>query len=188
MSTNLAMQLQVLGRKQLAVGEGLALLRDIRRELLAHSRSAEAWGSTAVLSNLVLIPLNVIVNSFELGAVNSLYQRVVREVYDRFSASGTRTDGHLATALSILKTSIQQALTAKGLTQHVPGANILVGLAEDSLATWQALDQVQSGRSEMLSRLRHLDHQILRAEQQLVQLGIQRAQVLDRLRVLNRTA
>ena len=188
MSTNLATQLQVLGRKQLAVDEGLALLRGIRRELLAHSRSAEAWGSTAVLSNLVLIPLNVIVNSFELGAVNSLYQRVVREVYGKFSASGTRTDGHLATALSILKTSIQQALTAKGMTQYVPGANILVGLAEDSLAAWQALDQVQSGKSEMLSRLRQLDHQILRAEQQLMQLGIQRAQVLDRLTVLNRTA
>ena len=185
---NLARQFEMLGTKQLAIQEGIDLLRGIQPELSRAKAAADAWGTVAVVANVTLIPLNVIVNAFELKGASSLYQRLVRTLYGKFSKSGTRVDGHAKVALSLLKQAITEELKRKALTNYIPGVNILVGLAEDSLAAWQAIQLVDSGNREIAARAGDLEKKIAAANHQLVLLGIKRAEILDRLRVHARTA
>ena len=181
-------QFQRLGTLQLNFDGALAMLRQQRVELQRNRQLAENWGLLAVGANVVLIPLNVIVNGMDLGAVNSVYQMVVREVYGKFARSGSRGDGHAKTALALLKKAIAEELKRKGATQYVPGVNILVGLAEDTLAAVQTAAMVQDGRHEA-SRLAHaLDRQIQATERALQQVGIRRAELLDLALRVGRTA
>lgn len=184
---NFAQQFEMLGRKQLAIQEGIDLLNQIRVELSRTRASAEVWGMTAVLANVTIIPLNIIVNAFELKAANTAYQFLVRQLYGKFGKSGTRLNGHTKVALSLLKQAIMEELKRKALTEFVPGVNILVGLAEDSVAAWQAIQLVESGRHEISSRARALDTKILIANHQLVALGVKRAELLSRLQTFART-
>lgn len=181
-------QFRILGRKQLAVQEGLDLLRQAQADLRRAQAAGHAWGVTAVMANVTLIPLNVIVNAFELKAANTAYQILVRQLHDKFGKSGTRLDGRAKTALSLLKQAIKAELKRKAMTDLVPGVNILVGLAEDSMAAWQAIQLVESGNREMAARANDLSRAILAASQQLRRLGIKRAEILDRLQVVSRTA
>ena len=185
---NFAAQFQMLGRKQLAIQEGIDLLRNTQLDLSRARSAADAWGTVAVLANVTLIPLNVIVNAFELKGANSLYQSLVQQLYGKFAKSGTRLDGHAKAALSLLKTAIVDELKRKALTDYVPGVNILVGLAEDSLAAWQAIQLVDSGSREISARAADIERKIVAANQQLIQIGIKRADILSRLQVQARTA
>ena len=185
---NLAAKFQMLGSKQLAIQEGIDLLRSMQLDLSRTRSAADTWGTVAVLANVTLIPLNVIVNAFELKGANSLYQSLVRQLYGKFAKSGTRLDGHSKVALSLLKTAIVDELKRKALTDYIPGVNILVGLAEDSLAAWQAIQLVDSGVREMSARATDIEKKIVAANLQLTQLGIKRAEILSRLQVQARTA
>lgn len=185
---NIAQQDQALGRKQIAVQEGIDLLRQAQQEFNRHRASANAWGATAVVANVALIPLNVIVNAFELKAAQNAYQFLVQQVYSKVAKSGTRSDGHAKTALSLLKQAITGELKRKALTQYVPGVNILVGLAEDSLAAWQAIQLVEGGSREFAQQALALDRVINSAIQQMLKIGVQRAELLARMQVQARTA
>jgi hypothetical protein len=185
---NPAHRFALLGRQQLSLQEGIAMLEQIQRELEADRASAKAWALTAILANVTLVPLNVIVNSFQLGTAASLYQAFARTLYQKVAASGTRGDGHVMTALAALKTVVAQELQRKGLASQVPGANILIGLAEDSVALLQAVQTVQAGNSEMAQQAEALRQNLARARRQWAALGIERARAHDAMEVWNRTA
>jgi hypothetical protein len=185
---NLAQQFELLGRKQLRAEEGLRMLTQIQVELTRDAAAAKAWGLTAALANVTLIPLNVIVNALDLKAAQTAYQVLVRQLYTQYAQSGTRAHGPAQAALGALKTAIVSELKRKGLASQIPGVNILVGLAEDSLAALQVAQAVQAGGKEMAALGNDLARKIARARTQMLQLGVQRAQVLDRLQTLNRTA
>lgn len=169
----------MLGRKQLAYHEGIEMLRGIQVELARARAGADTWGFVAILANVTLIPLNVVVNAFELKAVGSLYQSLVRELYGKFAKSGTRADGHAKLALSVLKQAMVAELKRGSLAHYVPGVNIVVGLAEDSLAALQAVSAVEDGKREMAERAVALERKIAEATRQLVLIGIRRAELLD---------
>ena len=189
MSTlNPLQQLDALRRRQLALDDGLRLLRQIRHELAHDSASALAWGHVAVLANITIIPLNVIVNAFELGAAKAVYDTVVREVYAQLAKSGTRSEGRVKSALAALKKALVETLKQKGATAYVPGVNILLGLAEDSWAAWQAVTLTQGGRDEARQLSQQLQRQIDRVQRELVQLGVAHAQLLEQMQVIRRTA
>jgi hypothetical protein len=185
---DLRAQFQLLGRKQLAAQEGVLLLQELRRELRRDRALADAWGLTAILANATLVPLNILVNAAELGAAKSLYEALVRELYRKLSASGTRTEGQAKVMFASLKQFVTQELKRKGAAHYVPGANILIGLAEDSLALLQAVEKVDSGQRELRAVTADMDRRIHQAELKLMQLGIDRASVLEKLQRLSRTA
>lgn len=185
---NPAQRFALLGRQQLSLQEGIALLEQIQRELAADTARAKAWGLAAVLADVTLVPLNVVVNSFQLGTAASLYQTLARTMYQQLAASGTRADGKLMAALAALKTAVEQELRRKGLAAQVPGANILIGLAQDSLAMMQTVQQVQAGEAELHRQAAALRQRLERARQQWRALGIERARAHDALQVWNRTA
>lgn len=185
---NPAHRFAMLGRQQLTLQEGIAMLEQIERELAADIASARAWGLTAVLSNVSLVPLNIIVNSFQLGNAQSLYQAFARTLYEHTAASGTRGEGHLMTVLAALRAAVVQELIRKGLTSQVPGANILFGLAEDSVAMMQAVQTVHAGSRELRHHGEAMRQRIERTRRQLLALGIERARVHDALQIWNRTA
>jgi hypothetical protein len=185
---NLALQFEMLGRKQLAIQEGIDMLQQTQIDFYRARAAAKAWGLAAVMANFTLIPLNVIVNAFELKAANTAYKIFVRQLYGTFGKSGTRLDGQAKTALSLLKQAIIEELKRKGMTQFVPGVSILVGFAEDSMAAWRAVQLLDSGDREMSMLASNLERMIATANRQLLQLGIERAFILDRGQVHMRTA
>lgn len=113
---NFVQQFEMLGRKQLAIQDGISLLNQIRIELSQARATADAWGTAAVIANVTLIPLNVIVNALELKAANTAYQVLVRQLYGKFDKSGTRLYGQAKTALSLLKQAIIEELKRKAIT------------------------------------------------------------------------
>lgn len=181
-------QFHMLGRKQLAFEEGIALMRQTQVELGHSIARAESWGMTAILSNIALVPLNCIVNAFQLKTAKSLYEVLVHQAFARYAASGKRTEGWQAHALSLLKDAIVSELKRKGLTDYVPGVNILIGLAQDSMAALQVAEKVGEGSSELRALAVRLDLRIAAATAQMNRLGIQRAQILDRIQLYSRTA
>lgn len=185
---NLVTQFHMLGKKQLAIQEGIDLLRQIQMELSRTKSSADAWGMVAVMANVTLIPLNIIVNAFELKAANSLYQMLVHQLYGKVAKSGTRLDGHAKTALSMLKQAITEELKRKALTNYIPGVNILVGLAEDSMAAWQTIQLVGAGKQDIAAQAAAIERKISLANHQLIQLGINRADIHDNLLRIRHTA
>ena len=185
---DLLRQYQTLQGKQLAVNEGIQLLQQTRRELNQARSAAKAWGLTAVLANATLIPLNCIVNAFELKSANTAYQLLVRALYDKFARSGTRLEGPAKNALSMLKKAIADELKRKALTEFVPGVNILVGLAEDSVAMMQVAMAVDAGNRETAALASIIDRQLADAARRLAQLGIEHAEFLTRVKRISHTA
>lgn len=185
---NLAQQFAILGQKQLAVHEGLVLLREAQADLARSSAMANVWGAVGVFANITLIPLNIIVNAYDLKGVNGLYQTLVRALYEEYAKSGTRGDGRIMMVLAALKKAIIQELTRQAKTDLIPGVNILIGLAEDALTAWQTVQMTQAGGSERLALARAIEQKIMLANRQLMQMGIERAEVLGRLQLRARTA
>jgi hypothetical protein len=188
MEKNLVHQFDILMNKQLKISDSIKMMREIQVDLGKSMRTANAWGFTAVIANAALVPLNVIVNAFELKKANSLYQLAVRKVYDKFGKSGSRTDGASGEVLSMLKKAVIAELTIKGLTDYIPGVNIMVGLAEDSLALWDAVEAVDSGSQEMRQLAKNIEGKIASLNRELMKLGVQSSDILDRIRMYSRTA
>lgn len=164
------------------------MLNQAQRELTAARSAADSWGFVAVLSTLVLLPANCIINAFDLKAANSIYQLLVREVYSRMAASGTRQGGMTKAVLAALKKAIVEELKRKGLAQYVPGANILVGLAEDSAALVQVVQAVDEGGRDMRALATDIDRKIVAACAELLSLGAERALLIERVQTVGCTA
>jgi hypothetical protein len=175
-----------LGRKQLILQEGIQMMKQAQLEFQRDSTTANNWGMLDVLSSMTLIPANCIINAFSLGAAKNIYQELVRNVYAQVSKSGTRIDEKMIRiALGALKKVVVDDLKKKGLTQYVPGANILIGLAEDSWAAWEATQRYTKGLNATASMI---NRNINTAINQLLQLGIQREQLHQQMQVFKRTA
>lgn len=185
---NLAQKYAQLGRRQNVIQEGINDLKRILAELADDRAAMDRWGTTAVMANVVLVPLNCIVNAFELGSVNTAYQHVAKMLYEKYAKSGTRAEGGVAKTVSVLKKGVLEALKAKGLKQAVPGANILFGLVEDSLAAFQTIQMVDKGQTEALDLSRQIRANIGRMVSELEAIGILRAQLLDQVQQIRRTA
>ena len=185
---NLEEQFQLLTRRQLAIQEGIALMRSVQQELRQTRAAADIWGTVAVLANVTIIPLNVIVNSFDLKAAKGLYQTIVHQLYNKVGKSGTRVEGYTAKGLAELKKAIVNELKQKAMTDFIPGVNILVGLAEDSLAAWQAIQMVDTGSREMDARAAAIDRRISEAMREMITIGIRMAEILEKRNQFSRLA
>jgi hypothetical protein len=185
---NLIQQFHMLGQRQFAFEEGVTMLRHTKIELTQARSMAITWGQVTVISNAVLVPLNCIINAFELGAANTAYQKVVKVAYEHFAASGTRSDGNVTDALAHLKKALIAALAQKGAVHFIPGANILAGLAQDSWALWQSASDLSVNSKESAQLLGKLNAQIDAALKQLMRIGIERAQILDKMVTYTHTA
>ncbi len=181
-------QFESLGRKQATMQDTISMLQQSLTELQQVKAGADFWGMVAIVSNAALMPLNCIINAFELGAAQSVYQSLVRAVYDKFSKSGSRTDGTIKTAVEVVKNATIAALKSKGLTVYVPGVNILAGLAQDSMALLQAAQTVQKGNAEINSIKATLQQKIMAIQRELLQTGILRNQMLEKIERISRTA
>jgi len=182
-------QFQMLGRKQLAIQDGINELRGLRSELRQLRSAANIVGTTAVVANATLIPLNCIINAFELKAANSAYQSLVRHLYDKLAKSGTRIDGQAKTGLAVLKLVVVGELKRRALTHFIPGVNIMIGLTEDSLALYQTMHTVAQGDREFAAQFANVDRNIDASVHQLMQIGIQLAEILRRTEIITaRTA
>ena len=186
---NLAVTFQKLSQKQLAVSSGVAAMREARVALQQDMAAGRFWGNVAVFANAALLPLNVLINAFEMKAAVSLYQAVVKELYGQFARSGTRIEGGKAkTGLSLLKKAANEALKAQGLGKWLPGVNIIVGFAEDSIALFETASMVQEGSAEMRGLLRRLDAKLGEANRAYLDIGIEMDRLLTEMQRRARTA
>lgn len=181
-------EFEMLGHRQLALQEGIDLLHQARLDLGRARAGADRWAAIAVVANVTLIPLNIIVNGMELKGANTFYRHVVRLLYEKHAGSGTRVDGQLAAALSLLKQGLADELRRRALTDYVPGVNVLVGLAEDALAAWQVIEQVGAGSREAAALAADLERKIASAHLSLLGIGVRRAALLNRAQLFARTA
>ncbi|MNF02752.1 hypothetical protein D3C80_2019490 [compost metagenome] len=78
---------------------------------------------------------------------------------------------------------VKQAITAelkyKALTEYIPGVNILVGLAEDSVAAWQMVALADTSSKELQALMASIDRKIASANQQLRKLGVDHNDILE---------
>ena len=178
-----------LTQRQLAVKAGLDAMREARVQLQKDIASGQFWGGVAVFANAVLIPLNVIVNAFEVKTATTLYQAVAKEAYAQFAKSGTRIDSSkVKTGLKVLKKALVDTLASRGLKHYIPGVNILVGLGEDSFALFETASTVQEGSQEMRQILRQIDAKIAEANSSYLKLGIEMDRLLTEMQRRARTA
>ena len=192
-------EFQVLMRKQLAIQEGIKMLEQIKTELVGIETMGTVLGAVAVTCRAVMIPLNVIVNAGQLGTAKRMLGVLGEQVskvaiYQRHGASGTGLGGSLKSwegvaklSLSTLKAGIVAELKQKGLMHYVPGANILIGLSEDSLALAFAMQAMKEGGAEFRMAAQKQQGQLARMERELVSLGIVANRHLERVQVSQRT-
>lgn len=186
-SDTLKKKLDILNGKSFAVQEGIEMLKQTQTELIAAKGGMEFWNNIEVSMNTMLIPLNIIVNAFDLKGVNGLYRTLVSTVYSKMAKSGTRVDGRSAQALSILKKGLVEGLKKKA-PDYIPGVNILVGLAEDTLALYQSIERGKAGQQEARSIEFAIKQKMKQAQEQLIKLGIDRAQIYEAGSRAQRTA
>ena len=196
---NDAHKFQMLMRKQLAIKEGIEMLGQIKTELIGIEAAGHAWGVLAVTCRAAMIPLNVIVNAGQLGTAKRLLgvlgEQVAKVAYQKYAASGTGLGGSLKSwegvaklSLSTLKAGVVAELKQKGLMHYVPGANILIGLSEDSLALAFAMQAMNDGSAEFRMAAQKQQGQLARMERELVSLEIVANQHLERMQLSQRTA
>jgi hypothetical protein len=109
----------------------------------------------------------------------SLYRKAVRALYSQFGASGSNTSGTVKSVLSTLKKLLIGELKKKALLDYVPVVNIVVGLAEDSIALFQIMSKVNKGTAEMTMAMRRLNTQVSRAQSEIRRLDIRRADLIE---------
>jgi hypothetical protein len=183
---DLATRFRILSQKQIALQEGIEMLRETQRDLAKSRATGNIWGITAVLANATIIPLNVIINAYGLGPVKSRYDAFAHALYARFSASKTRIDGPEAEALEILKKTLIDLLKAEGATDYIPGVRVLVGLSQDTLALWKKINMVQNGSNEAKALAANADAKLNAMTKQLRELGIKQNEIFGRLQAMSR--
>ncbi|MCB4805515.1 hypothetical protein QO001_005519 [Methylobacterium brachiatum] len=177
-SDSLKKKLEITNNKSFAVSEGIELLKQAQTGLSISRDKMKFWNDFEVAMNTMIIPLNIIINAFELKTANGLYKLLVTEIYSKTAKSGTRTDGHASKALDILKKSLLEGVKKKA-PDFVPGVNIIVGLAEDTLALYQSIERGKSGQMEAQSIEAGIKRNLRKAEKELEKLNIGRAQIYD---------
>ncbi len=186
---NLSQIFQRLSQRQKAVREGMMAMQAARIELKKDIASGQMWGTLAVLANAAMLPLNIVINAFDAKAAVSIYQRVVKELYAKLSKSGTRIDNKLAKeGLGLIKKAVVEELTRKGLTRYVPGVNIIVGMAEDSVAFMETATMVGAGDREMRRLLDQVDAKIAAAQREFGAIGVEMERLLAKMDTIRRTA
>ncbi len=168
------------------------MLRMTRAELVKTIDGADGWGLAAVLSNAALVPLNIIINAFAPGSPTSLFQSVVKYVYEQKAKSGTRGESNDAKQAIKVAGEIGKVATEyakkRGMANMVPGISILTGLAQDSIALMDVANLVSEGQKEMRHHLRALDTKINETLKSIETIGIERALVHDAMDQRSRTA
>lgn len=188
-SPNFSQVFHKMSQRQLVAGAGLEAMRDARNQLQKDIASGKMWGGVAIVANALILPLNIIVNAFEVKTATSLYQAIVKEAYAKFSKSGTRIDSTtIKTTLNLLKKATVDTLTSRGLKQYIPGVNILVGVAEDGFALYQVASHVQEGSNEMRQLMRQMDVKIQTALREYLKIGIEMDRLLTELSIRARTS
>lgn len=177
-----------LAHRQMLFSEGIRDLEAIQKELNSNRSSAEFWGNFAVAMNAALIPLNVILNAFEVKGATSIFQTLVKNTYTKFAASGSRTQGSTKVVLDVIKKNTIDHLKSQGLKEYIPGVNILVGFAQDSIALYQVATEVKNGSNEQANITMQMNKSIEKAKVELMKLGTQRALLHDRLLRINSIA
>ncbi len=185
-------QFQILMRKELAIKDGIELIEQVEKELAQATHSANVWGMIAVIARAIMIPANVIVNAGQVGvaktSLQALGQAVAEIAYKRHGASGKGVEGFAKPALATLKRVVVAELKTKGLAHYVPGANIIIGLSEDSLALMSAMRTATNGSAEIRAVSQKQQILLARMRRELVALGIQANQHLGRIQMVGRTA
>lgn len=187
--TDLYQQFCLVEKKELIAQEGLEMLKELQQDLSRNIAWANIVGTTAVIANLIIVPLNCIINAFGMKKAKGLYQKVVVILYDSFGKSGSRLDINqtLEQLISCIKTWLLAELTGRGLVDYIPGVNIIVGLAEDSATAFQTVTMVDSGSAELRRIESRLNRSIDKANAELAKLGIKKAELLDRADIVSRT-
>jgi len=143
---------KVIAKKINAFQGGVQDLEKVRQELNVNVDAANAWGVTAVMANLVILPLNIVVNALEAPKAKTIAQRAAAWAYSKYGKSGTRTSGDPKEASDLVgqfRDVINAELKKEKLVEYIPGVNIIVGAIQDSIAAWQTVDMVNSGSAEL---------------------------------------
>jgi len=177
----------VLATRQLIVAEGIKDMEEIERTLFSDIGSAQAWGNLAVMMQASLIPLNVIINAFQVKKATSIYQSIVKELYSQFAASGARTSKPSKEIFKALGRVITDHLKSQSLTEYIPGVNILLGFAQDSIAFYNVAVEVGNNSTEQNSLKNSMRRQMEKAKKELLKLGTERAIIHERLTEVYRT-
>lgn len=177
---DLELKYRTLIAREHAAKEALELLDQIEKDLEDSSGRARLWGQLAIFCHAMLVPLNCIVNAFQLGKARTAYQIAVRLIYDQFAKSGKQTESKAAKAiLESFREAITAELKRRGLADQVPGVNILVGFALDAIALLEVADKYQKGSAEVSGQLQSLRNQMRAARSVLGKLGVERGHLLE---------
>ncbi|WP_373515639.1 hypothetical protein [Persicitalea sp.] len=178
----------VLATRQLIVAEGIKDMEEIERTLFSDAASAQSWGNFAVVIQAALVPLNVIVNAFEVKKATSIYQSIVKTLYSQYAASGSRNSKPTKEIFKVLGGVITDHLKSQALTEYIPGVNILLGFAQDSIAFFNTAVEVSNNSKEQSILFTNMRLQMDKAKKEMLKLGTERAIIHDRLTQINRTA
>lgn len=157
-------------------------------ELGDAAAGMKTWGNVAVVSNAIILPLNVIINAMNAPNPRSLYQRLAMKLYEKSGASGTRSEGQATALLEAIKGAVVDELGSRGLKDHVPGVRIIFGFAQDAMALYESAVMVEEGSSEMKQQIAALHRRLEETKLTLMKLGIERAWLHEMLEPLTRTA
>lgn len=161
----------VIGKKAAAFSEGIQNLERVQQELNSNVSSATAWGLTAVMANLTLVPLNAVVNSLPAPKSKTLVQSLATWLYGQYGKSGTRIDDAAAKktsdAVGKVRDIITMELKSAKLVEYIPGVNIIAGAIQDSLAAWKTTEMFDAGQKEMKRLQQNMQGSIAKMKQTL---------------------
>ena len=178
---------KMLSQKQMLQGDLVATLEEINNQLANDLHSGRAWGEVAVVSLAVLVPLNAILNAFEMKAPASMFEMFVKKAYEKFGKSGAHTEGNAKKALDAAQGIAVSFLKVKS-KEMIPVVNILFGLAQDSVAFYQAASNLQLADSEGKEYASNIQSQIFRAKNEILKSGIKMNVLLERTTLKSHTA
>lgn len=171
-------------KKQAAFQDGIAMMEKAQMDFRMERSAANVLGIAAVTCNAALIPLNVILTAFDLKAAANSFKGLTKfsyDIYNNYSASGTRIDNTVVKhSLSEIKIIAANQLAKNG-SQYIPGVNILIGLAEDTIALAESMLTVKKGNLEMSILNANVETKITQMKRQLTSLGVESADLLKQM-------
>lgn len=188
MTTDLGQQFLLLEKRQFAMKEHISVLHQIRKDFESSASWSRFFGMSAVILNATLIPLNAIINAFNIKAAKGLYQKIVYYLYDEFGKSGTQNESYVTNLFAMAKSIIVSYLSKERLTDYIPGVNIILGFVEDTITLFKTVSDYNEGMQELQLIRQNLDRNLHRAIQELTNIGIKLGQIFDRAEVYTRTA